>query len=53
MIKPEEFRELEMLKIVRNSGYRGTVGILDHRQELDAEVSLRKILSGSGSFCGK
>ncbi len=39
-------RELEMLRIIQRSGYRGPVGILDHRSELDAEESLRQNLEG-------
>jgi sugar phosphate isomerase/epimerase len=38
--------ELEMLKAVRASGYKGPVGILDHRNELDAEESLKQNLDG-------
>ncbi len=32
--------ELDMLKTIRDSGYRGPIGILGHRAELDAEESL-------------
>lgn len=35
-----------MLEIVQKSGYRGPIGILDHRGELDAEESLRQNLDG-------
>ncbi len=35
-----------MLRIVRQSGYDGPVGILDHRSELDAEESLKQNLQG-------
>jgi sugar phosphate isomerase/epimerase len=35
-----------MLRIVRRSGYRGPIGILDHRGELDAEKSLGENLDG-------
>ena len=35
-----------MLQLVRASGYRGPIGILDHRGELDAEKSLRQNLDG-------
>ena len=38
--------ELKMLKIVRDSGYDGPVGILDHRNELDAELSLKQNIDG-------
>lgn len=39
-------QELGMLEFVLESGYKGPIGILDHRQELDAEVSLQKNLTG-------
>jgi hypothetical protein len=32
--------------MVRDSGYRGPIGILDHRPEIDAETSLRQNLDG-------
>ena len=35
-----------VLQVIRDSGYRGPVGILDHRNELDAEVSLKQNLAG-------
>ena len=38
--------ELKMLKIVQDSGYDGPVGILDHRDELDAELSLKQNIDG-------
>ena len=38
--------EREMLRIVVASGYRGPIGILDHREQLDTEVSLRENLDG-------
>lgn len=39
-------RELEMLRAIRASGYRGPVGILNHRAEVDAEEGLRGNLEG-------
>jgi hypothetical protein len=39
-------QELAMLRVVRNSGWRGPIGILNHRTELDAEVALRDNLRG-------
>ena len=39
-------QELPMLKIVRNSGWRGPIGILNHRPETDSEEILRKNLAG-------
>lgn len=38
--------ERKMIQIVLASGYRGPIGILDHRSELDAEESLRQNLDG-------
>jgi hypothetical protein len=38
--------EADMMKIVRDSGYHGPIGILDHRSNLDAEQSLRQNLDG-------
>jgi hypothetical protein len=39
-------RELEMLGVVAKSGWWGPVGILGHREEMDAEVALRESLEG-------
>jgi len=39
-------RELEMLRIVRDSGYQGPIGILNHREDRDAEVGLRQNMEG-------
>ena len=38
--------ERSMMKLVRESGYQGRIGILDHRNELDAEESLKLNLNG-------
>ena len=38
--------ERRMLQIVCQSGYRGPIGILDHRGDLDAEESLKENLDG-------
>ncbi|MDC0934972.1 TIM barrel protein [Pirellulales bacterium] len=38
--------EKEMIEIVRKSDYKGPIGILDHREEIDAEESLRQNLQG-------
>jgi hypothetical protein len=38
--------EREMIRIVRDGGYRGPVGILDHRSGVDAEESLKQNLDG-------
>ncbi len=38
--------EAKMLEIIAKSGYRGPIGILDHRPEVDAEKSLVENLDG-------
>lgn len=38
------------LAMIRDSGYRGPIGILDHRSELDAEESLAQNLEGLASL---
>ena len=38
--------EARMMALVRESGYSGPIGILDHRSEIDAEKSLRENLVG-------
>jgi hypothetical protein len=38
--------DLAMLKTLVKSGYKGPVGIIDHRNDLDTEVALRKNLEG-------
>ena len=38
--------ELRMLEVVQRSGYKGPIGILDHRSELDAKESLQENLDG-------
>lgn len=44
-------RELAMLRIVRDSGWRGPVGILDHRPETDSEETLQGNLRGLDQLC--
>lgn len=39
-------QELGMLRIIRDSGWRGLVGIIDHREETDSEQTLRENLEG-------
>jgi sugar phosphate isomerase/epimerase len=39
-------REFEMIRTIRNSGYRGPIGILNHRTEVDAETGLRQNIDG-------
>ncbi|MEZ6057386.1 MAG: hypothetical protein R3C01_11855 [Planctomycetaceae bacterium] len=38
--------EIEMLRVVIDSGYTGPIGILDHRNELDSRESLQENLDG-------
>lgn len=38
--------EAGLLKLLKDSGYAGPIGILDHRNELDAEQSLQENLNG-------
>lgn len=45
--------EREMMETIRKSGYRGPIGILDHRGELDAEQSLRENLEGMRKILGQ
>jgi sugar phosphate isomerase/epimerase len=39
-------QELAMMKVILESGWRGPVGILDHRPETDSEPTLRENLEG-------
>jgi sugar phosphate isomerase/epimerase len=39
-------QDLTLLKTIRDSGWRGPVGILDHRPETDSEETLRANLAG-------
>jgi hypothetical protein len=39
-------QELPMLRVISASGWKGPVGIINHRPELDAEVALRANLAG-------
>jgi hypothetical protein len=39
-------RELEMLRVIQRSSYRGPVGILGHRTDEDAKVALESNLEG-------
>lgn len=39
-------RDVEVLKAIKASGYKGPIGILGHREELDAEEALRLNLTG-------
>ena len=35
-----------MIEILLRSGYKGPIGIIDHRNDLDAEESLKQSLNG-------
>lgn len=39
-----------LLKLILESGYSGPIGILDHRPEMDSELSLRQNLEGLNRF---
>ena len=39
-------REVELLKIIRNSKYRGPIGIVNHIETQDAEIGLRSNMEG-------
>jgi hypothetical protein len=39
-------QELAMMRVIQASGWRGRVGILNHRTDVDAEVALRANLAG-------
>jgi len=39
-------RDLGMLKVIRDSGYRGPIGIMNHDENRDAEVGLRLNMEG-------
>lgn len=45
-------KETEMIRIVRESGYNGPIGILDHRNELDARESLQENIAGLHAVVG-
>jgi hypothetical protein len=38
--------DVEMIGMIRKSGYTGPIGIIDHREQLDAEESLQQNLTG-------
>ncbi|MFN3652521.1 MAG: sugar phosphate isomerase/epimerase family protein [Armatimonadota bacterium] len=46
-------RDVELLRIVKKSGYTGPIGILGHREELDAEEALRLNLDGLRKIRGQ
>ena len=38
--------EVAMIATIRKSGYSGPIGILDHRNDTDAEIALKENLEG-------
>jgi sugar phosphate isomerase/epimerase len=42
----EGAEDLGILRMIRESGYDGPLGILDHRPDVDAELSLRENIEG-------
>lgn len=44
--------ETTMIQTILNSGYAGPIGIIDHREQLDAEESLQQNLTGLGKVLG-
>jgi hypothetical protein len=42
----EGVHERRMIEVIESSGYRGPIGIIDHRGETDSEETLRENLSG-------
>ena len=42
-----------LLKTIRDSGYAGPIAILNHREEVDAEVGLRQNLDGLKKLLGE
>ena len=45
--------DLSILRAVRDSGYTGPVAILNHREEVDAEVGLKQNLDGLEKLLGE
>jgi hypothetical protein len=45
--------ELQMMRVIANSGWHGPVGILDHRPETDSEITLRENLEGLEQLKGR
>lgn len=38
--------DARLIRVIRDSGYKGPIGILDHRSDTDAKVALQQNLSG-------
>ena len=45
--------DLAILRTIRDSGYAGPIGILNHREEIDAETGLKQNLDGLKQLLGK
>ena len=45
--------DVELIGLIRRSGYKGPIGIIDHREQLDAEESLQQNLTGMKSVLEK
>ena len=45
--------DLSLLKSIRDSGYSGPIAILNHREELDAEIGLRQNIEGLKKLLGE
>lgn len=46
-------RELQLMRTIHASGWRGMVGVLNHQTTVDAEVGLRENLAGLETLAGK
>ncbi len=46
-------KDLDIMRMIGQSGYAGPIGILDHRPETDAEFSLRQNLAGMRELLGE
>ena len=38
--------DARLIRVIRDSGYKGPIGILDHRSDTDAKVALQQNLNG-------
>jgi sugar phosphate isomerase/epimerase len=45
--------EVDMLRVVKESGYTGPVGVIDHVKQIDPEVNLRNNLNALKSILGQ
>ena len=44
-------RELELIRIIHRSGWTGPIGLLNHREDVDAAAALRRNLDGWKQLC--